>query len=64
MNIRSAADGIAHRTHLDEAALDRAMHSEGPDENICAVKIAIAQAALARPPAESARLLRDLTSIE
>jgi hypothetical protein len=54
----------ARRAHLDESAMNAAMLGNGTDENLCAARIALAETELARPPAESARLLRDLTSLE
>jgi len=57
-------EAAARRAHLDERAFAESMRGASTPENNCAAKIALAETALARPPAESARLIRDLTSLE
>lgn len=54
----------ARRAHLEAHAFDAALRGDGPEENICAAQIGLAETALARPPAESARLVGDMTSLE
>lgn len=58
------AAAAARRAHLEPRAFSTAMRGDGSDETLCAAKIALVETVLARPPAESAHLLRDLTLIE
>jgi hypothetical protein len=57
-------EAATRRAHLGLPAFRAAMHGDGPEENICAAEIAIAETALARPPAERTRLLHNLTLVE
>jgi len=58
------AAAAARRADLGPDAFRRALRGGASQDVVCAAQIALAETALALPPAESARLLRDLTSIE
>ena len=54
----------ARRAHLGLPAFRTAMRQEGPEENVCAAEIALAETALARAAGQATRLLRELTLVE